>query len=376
MGILEYTEAGIDPVQFEQRLQDATQAYRQVRTAGDRLHEHPIFEQTGFVGRSSIMAELLQSAVRAAEISDVPVLIYGETGTGKQLLAETIHRLDSKRRGKRFQTVNCAAIAGPLAESALFGHIKGAFTGATENRQGYFRAADGGTILLDEIGETALRLQAKLLRVLQEGFVLPVGSDDEYPVDVRVIAATNRRLDELVERRKFRLDLYNRLNVICIEIPPLRERPEDVPPLIDHLLEKYRRYARRPVREVDPGVYDVLQNAALQGNVRELENIIRQTLAFKTGGDRVDVSDLPRSAWLKCRTTANARGTLPTEVVRGLCDSIRKGTTTLPEFLSECERVFLSTALDESVENTRLDLAKQLGLSRRTLYNKRRRYGL
>ncbi len=375
-GVLEQGNRGVDPTVFEARVQDAIALYRQHAAREPGSQHHPIFDRTGFVGQSPAMAELLLSAARAAEISDVPVLVYGETGTGKQLLAETIHRLDPKRRGKRFQTVNCAAIAGSLAESALFGHIKGAFTGATESRLGYFRVADGGTILLDEIGEMEPRLQAKLLRVLQEGVVMPVGSDDEFPVDVRVIAATNRRLDELVERRKFRLDLFNRLNVIQIEIPPIRERPEDIPPLVDYLLAKYQRYARRPIRDIDPLVYDVLKRCTLEGNVRELENVIRQTLAFKTAGERIEVSDLPRSTLIKSRSRPRSSGTVPAEIIRSLCDSIRRGTTTLPQFLNECERVFLSTALDESGDNTRVDLAKQLGLSRRTLYNKRRRHGL
>jgi len=202
-------------------------------------------------------------------VSDAPVLICGESGTGKQLLAEAIHRMDPKRRSKPFLTVNCAAITGTLAESALFGHRKGSFTGATQDRPGYFQAANGGTLLLDEISELEKPLQPKLLRVLQEGRVLPVGDDIERPVDVRIVAACNRPLPILVESGEFRFDLYQRLNVIALVVPPLRDRPEDIPPLVQFFLRQYASYYRQPIESVDERVYEMLSRAIGSGNVRD-----------------------------------------------------------------------------------------------------------
>jgi transcriptional regulator with PAS, ATPase and Fis domain len=303
------------------------------------------------------------------------VLIYGESGTGKQLLAETIHRLDAKRGGHRFLSVNCAAISGTLADSALFGHVKGAFTGATEDRQGHFRAADGGTLLLDEIGELDLALQPKLLRVLQEGLVLPVGADEEVPVDVRVIAATNRRLAAMVAEGRFRLDLYQRLNVIVLEIPPLRERPEDIPALVQFFLKKYADYYHGSITHIDPRFYDELARRTLTGNVRELENVVRQVLAFKHGGDRIDLSDLAAVEAPAMPAAGLRSELLPHELVEEGRRLIEAGRVSLADFMDEVERRFLSEAMKTS-NGTHVDLAKRLGLSRRTFYNKLRKHRL
>ena len=336
-----------------------------------------IFDSTGFVGCSRAMGDVLRRAARAAGISDVPVLIYGESGTGKQLLAETVHRLDQKRGRRRMIAVNCAAIAGTLADSALFGHVKGAYTGATTSRLGHFRSADGGTVMLDEIGELDIQLQPKLLRVLQEGLVLPVGADEEQPVDVRVIAATNRPLEALVEEGRFRLDLFQRLNVIRIDIPPLRDRPEDIPLLVRFFLKRYVGYCSGgvPITGVDADVLQYLSTQPFEGNVRELENLIRRVLAFKTQGDRITMADLAAVRSESAKRTPKNEALLARELVESARNMMGSGHSTFADLLDECERLLLSLAMEQS-QRTQTDLARDLGLSRRTLYNKLKKHRL
>ena len=197
-------------------------------------------KRLGSVGESQAMMAVFHTVLRVSPLSDMPVLITGETGTGKELLAHAIHQLDPKRCHGPFIALNCSALSPGLAESELFGHRRGAFTGADRERKGLIRAAEGGVLFLDEIGELDDALQAKLLRVLQENRVLGIGDDQEVAVNVRIIAATNRNLDAMVQQRTFRADLFHRLNVLAIHIPPLRERPADLKPLIEHFLEKHQ----------------------------------------------------------------------------------------------------------------------------------------
>ncbi len=255
----------------------------------------------------------------------------------------------------------------------MFGHVQGAYTGATRPRAGYFRTADRGTILLDEIGDLEASLQPKLLRVLQGGAILPVGADAEITVDVRVLAATNRPLDELVERGEFRLDLYQRLNVIPLEIPPLRERPEDIKTLVPFFVRKYGRYYGREINRIDHRVYEFLQGCALDGNVRELENTVRRILALKTGGDEILLTDIPEN--LRRSRSPRRSETVTRDMIDAACQMIERGQVTLPEFISECERKVLATVIRQST-GPATDLAERLGMSRRTFYNKRRKYGL
>lgn len=350
------------------RLQQANTRYQITLRDNEELQNREIFDETGLAGQSQIMAKLLFMAKRAAIISDVPVLIGGESGTGKQLLAEAIHRMDPKRRNKPFLTVNCAAITGSLAESALFGHRKGAFTGATENRLGYFQAANGGTILLDEISEMEMFLQPKLLRVLQERKVLPVGADEETEVDVRIIAACNRPLEILVEKNEFRLDLYQRLNVINLNMPPLRERPEDIPLLVQFFLKRYQNDYPQGIESVDERVYEVLAHTIGSGNVRELENAIRQILVFKRAGNRIELSDIPPD--LLKRLSAHRKESQVAESLTTAVESLMSsGRMCLGDMLYEFEGLVLREALTRS-KISHTELANQLGLSRRTLYNK------
>ena len=232
----------------------------------------------GIITRSPKMEDLLRQARLVAE-SDASVLIYGDSGTGKELLARAIHRA-SRRADKPFVAVNCGAIPGELLESELFGHARGAFTGAVAAHKGLFQSADGGTLLLDEIGDMPLPLQVKLLRVLQEGEVRPVGSTQSIPVDVRVISATHRDLEVQRAEGRFREDLYYRLNVVSLHLPPLSERREDIPLLAAHILRKLAERYRKPVPTLAPDAMALLVAAPWPGNVRQLLNLLEQAVAL------------------------------------------------------------------------------------------------
>ena len=350
--------------------------YEHVRESQSSALPSELLESDTMVGVSKAWRGLLRKLWRTSMISDVSVLIQGESGTGKQVLAESIHRLDSKRNAKHFATVNCAAITGTLAESELFGHCKGAFTGATSNRLGYFRSCDGGTLFLDEISELGMNLQPKLLRVLQEGRVLPVGADHEFATDVRVIASSNKPLGPLVAEGKFRLDLYQRLKVVSLAVPPLHERLEDVPLLLDTFLKRYRHYYGGQIRSIDPQVYDILGRTKLAGNVRELENIVRQALVLKESGTRLEVYDLP--AELLSQTAAKpsgGNGLIPAEVATSLSKMLAEGKVSLSDVVEGFEKTLISQAMDKS-DGTQSELAQRLGLTRRTFYNKLQKYSI
>jgi len=335
------------------------------------LHLDDTGGSDGLVGHSHALQRVVQQAHKAAAVSDAPVIIFGQSGTGKQRLAEVIHKLDKKRAPHPFVCVNCAAIAGALAESELFGHRKGAFTGATQDRLGYFRAAHRGTILLDEISELPLALQPKILRVLQEHKVMPVGSDKEYQIDVRVIAATNQPLRQQVEQRAFRLDLFQRLNVIELVVPSLQERTEDIPQLFAAFLQKYAHYYQEKIQSVDPAVYDVLAQTVRSGNVRELENIVRRILAFKDNGNCIELNDLPPELVAQA-STKNPQPEL--DVTDHTIEALANGSVMLGQVLQDYEKTLLARLVDRPMGRNLL--AQRLGITRRTLYNKLRKYQL
>jgi transcriptional regulator with GAF, ATPase, and Fis domain len=243
---------------------------------------HDCREQHGIVGQSRAITDMVQriGAVAAARST---VLITGETGTGKELVARAIHRV-SARRHMPFITVNCAAIPDTLIESELFGHVKGAFTDATSTKKGKFLLAEGGSIFLDEIGKMPIGLQAKLLRVLQELEIEPLGAERSMKVDVRVIAATNRDLRQQVAEGEFLQDLFYRLHVVPIAVPPLRERLDDIPMLVAHFIDKHAVRSGRCIDEVEDGVMASLLNHTWPGNVRELENTVERAVVLTTGG--------------------------------------------------------------------------------------------
>jgi two-component system response regulator PilR (NtrC family) len=235
----------------------------------------------GLVGRSAKMNSIFQLIRRVASTGST-IMISGESGTGKELIARAVH-YNSGRRESPFVSINCGALPDELLESELFGHMKGSFTGATNNKKGLFQAADGGTIFLDEIGETSPAMQIKLLRVLQERRIRHVGGTEEIPVDVRVITATNQDLEQMVREKQFREDLYYRINVIAIRMPALREKREDIPALAEHFLEKYRGVVGKPIPGgISKAAMECLEAYAWPGNVRQLENVIERSVAMET----------------------------------------------------------------------------------------------
>jgi DNA-binding NtrC family response regulator len=306
-------------------------------------------EEAGIVGTSPAIRALLDVLLLAAP-TDATVLIEGETGTGKELVAQALHRL-SRRSGAELVAVNCAALPETLLESELFGHTRGAFTGATDARPGRFRQADKGTLFLDEIGEMPLGLQGKLLRVLQEGEVQPLGSDKHQKVNVRVLAATNQGLERLVQEGKFRADLYYRLNVVPLQLPPLRERVEDVAPLAAHFLAR-----RGGQQRFTPDALEALARYPWPGNVRELENLVERLGVLKPAG-ALGEADLPAQIRAAPARPVGASGKLPPEGVD------------LYAVLGELEDRLIKEALDRAQGNKN-QAARSLGLNRTTLVEK------
>jgi transcriptional regulator with PAS, ATPase and Fis domain len=342
-------------------------------------HEHSlsgVMSGLGIVGRSRKMLDIFRQVRRLSALSDLSVLIHGETGTGKELLARALYALDAKRASGPFVGVNCAAITPPLAESELFGHRRGAFTGAERNRTGLIRAAHGGVLFLDEISEMPAGLQPKLLRVLQEGTVLAVGDEREAPVSVRVIAATNRRLQAMVEEGTFRGDLLHRLNVLSIEIPPLRERRDDIPLLVEHFTRKHHSLGATPVSLASADFVDALSRLELPGNARQLENLVRRAIVHHVGDGPLDLHDLPPAVW---RQVAGA-DTRPDDAIPRKDDAFPQDVLlangwSLSRSLLFCERSMVKAALDQSRGN-HSRAARILGITPRSVYNKVRRHRL
>jgi two-component system, NtrC family, response regulator PilR len=269
------------------------------------------------------------------------VLITGETGTGKELVARAIHE-NSPRSKEPFITINCGAFPETLLESELFGYVKGAFTGANENRQGLFRAANGGTLFLDEIGNMGLPMQVKLFRVLQEGKVRPVGSNEEFEIDVRVIAATNKDLDKAIAAGEFREDLFYRLSVIPIQMPPLRERRDDIPLLARSFLDRFRKTMEKPVEGIAPDAMALLEAYDWPGNVRELENTMERSVALESG-PVISASVLPE----KIRRHGGQELAAHTETANGNIHIPENGID-LEKSVQDMERAYIMAALDAS----------------------------
>jgi two-component system, NtrC family, response regulator HydG len=315
--------------------------------------EHPspaVRESLGrLIGRSPAMQQLFDMISLVAD-SSATVLIQGESGTGKELVAKTIHEL-SDRKGKPFVVVDCGSLPETLLESELFGHVKGAFTGAVSNKHGLFEEADSGTIFLDEIANTTPTFQAKLLRVLQEGEIKPVGGTQPIKIDARVISATNKDLAELVKNKTFRQDLYYRLAVLPLYLPPLRERREDIPLLVDHFVDWSCKRHRQPLRTVSSEALQALTVAPWPGNVRELQHYLERAVVTTTGPT------------LSCVDLV-AAGLKPAEHD---LRSVSRGAVT------QAERMRIAQALQQAGGN-RVKAAKLLKISRASLYNKLRQY--
>jgi DNA-binding NtrC family response regulator len=290
-GAFDYVMKPFDPAKVLTLAENALKAHADMRAVGDYKPTINADDyREGIVGSSPVMQDVFK-VIGQVTASDVTVMITGESGTGKELVARSIWK-HSHRAGKAFIAVNCAAIPDNLIESELFGHEKGSFTGATVQRLGKFELCDGGTIFLDEIGDMALATQTKILRVLQQGEIQRVGGTETIRVDVRIIAATNKDLEEMVKLKTFREDLYYRLNVVRIRMPPLRERGDDVPQIVDFCLQSLVKHKKTRVTKVSPEAMSVLTRHRWPGNVRELENVIYRS-AVIAQGDAILVKDLP-----------------------------------------------------------------------------------
>jgi DNA-binding NtrC family response regulator len=309
--------------------------------------------QWDYIGTTKAI-ESIRALVKTVADSRSTVLITGESGTGKELVARAIH-FQSPRHNKPFVKVNCAALPEGLIESELFGHEKGAFTGALNRRLGKFELASGGTLLLDEIGEMQVSMQAKLLRVLQEREINKVGGDDPIEVDIRLVATTNRDLDKEVKEGRFREDLFYRLNVIRINLPPLRDRKEDIPKLVEHFTERFNRENGLAIEGLDDGCMEILTAYDWPGNIRELENAIERSVVLtRSGRIKTDLLKLPLAAAASC---ASGNG-------------IRSGVT-----ISQVEKELIMETLAACNQN-RTKAASLLGISIRTLRNKLNEYGM
>ncbi|OGR03063.1 MAG: two-component system response regulator [Deltaproteobacteria bacterium RIFOXYD12_FULL_53_23] len=353
IGAHDYLTKPLDFERLKRTLNDALN-HRQ-RRSNSASSEESKSTRHGIIGNSAAIKELLDLIDRVAP-STATVLITGESGTGKELVAAALHNL-SPRRDQPLIKVNCAALTETLLESELFGHEKGAFTGADRRREGKFSQANNGTIFLDEIGETSAAMQAKLLRVLQEQEFQRVGGGETLRVDLRVLTATNRNLEDEVKNGRFREDLYYRLNVLSLPVPSLREHPEDIPLLVEFFLEKFTKKNRRQVAGITPGAMDLLINHPWPGNVRELENAIERGVILMRG-DWLDEESLPLSLRHK-----------QTEKTEAKQDATRTG------FLAEAERQVIQNILNETGGN-KSEASRRLNITRKTLLSKIQKYGL
>jgi len=327
---------------------------RQIKSLSEAVQQTSQFEE--MLGESPVMQKVFDQLTRIAD-SESSVLILGESGVGKELVARALHRR-SRRHDKPFVAVNCAALPDTLLDSELFGHVKGAFTDARADRKGLFVQAQGGTLLLDEIGEMPLSTQPKLLRALEENRVRPVGGEGEVAFDVRIVAATNHDLETAVEEGRFRKDLFFRINVIQLELPPLRSRGSDILLLAQRFLDAFAARSGKQVVSLSEAVAEKLLAYSWPGNVRELRNSIERAVAL-TRHDRLTVEDLPEKIRAYRRSQLLIDGGDPSELAP----------------LEEIERRYILHVL-QSVAGNRTLAARTLGLDRKTLYRKLRQYGL
>jgi DNA-binding NtrC family response regulator len=342
-----------------------------------------IMHDLGMVGESATMMGGFRSVIRFSALSDLPVLITGETGTGKEGLARAVHCLDPNRSQGPFVAVNCGAISASLAESEFFGHRRGAFTGADRERKGLIRSAEGGVLFLDEIADLEVSLQTKLLRVLQENRVLGVGEDREAKVSVRVVAASNRDLEQMITQNKFRADLFHRLNVLSIQLQPLRERPGDLAPLVQHFLQKHQSLTTLGKLTAGDDFLEALRKIELPGNVRQLENFVCQALVRKTTDLPLSISDLPVEILLQLSGSEKEPEGLKPDVnlpdsqtlVNSLVGLLEANDWNLARLLESCERHALEAAL-ERMRGNQSQTAQLLGITARSVYNKVRKYQL
>jgi nitrogen regulation protein NR(I) len=375
LGAYDYVLKPLDVPKLKALIESALKAARDMREV---VSYQPLLDTEnyaeGIVGQSEPMQQVFKLIGQVSQ-SDATVLVTGETGTGKELVARAIYH-HSRRAEKPFMAINCAAIPENLLESELFGHEKGAFTGAGERRIGKFERCDEGTIFLDEIGDMPLATQTKILRVLQDGEFQRVGGNQTFHVDVRIIAATNRLPEELVAAKKFREDLYYRLNVVRIHLPPLRERPDDIPMLVDYFLQRLVRSGKTSgkVTKISADALKALLQSRWPGNVRELENVIERS-AVVARGDSILLRDLPAEA------AEPKAAVIPPEDLAAAIDAAVLQLYALAKkdpklrILAAIERELIARALAETKGN-QVQAAKLLGITRATLRKRIEKFGI
>ena len=361
-GAADYLTKPFEPEQLEIAVHNAIKL-RDILRENERLKAAVSGDRDAhrIVGESAATRHLLEEIERVAPYK-TNVLIMGESGTGKELVARTVHEL-SPRRESPWVAINCSAIPRDLMESELFGYVKGAFTGATQNRLGRLEQANGGTLFLDEIGDLDAALQAKLLRVLQEREFSPVGSDQVRAVDVRIIAATNRDLKALVREGRFREDLFYRLDVYGITVPPLRERREDIALLARTFLRELAAETDRPVTDITPSALEVLLRYPWPGNIRELRNTVERSL-LSCRGTTIDVADLPHT--IRAGAGAPDESGFPLE---------KAGAQDLDQWLAEVERRTIQQALAQC-NGVQAQAARRLGITERSLWHRIKKLGI
>ncbi len=346
----------VKPIDIDHLRAMTERALKKAPTAFTAASDAEDFNFKGVVGKSSAMQSVFATLRRVAP-TNITILIEGESGTGKELLAQAIHN-NSQRKNNAFKPLNCAGLTESLLESELFGHAKGSFTGATEARKGLFEVADEGTLFLDEIGDMPLAMQAKLLRVLEDGIVVPVGSNKSTTVNVRVISATNHDLAELVAAGKFRQDLYFRIKGVSVSVPPLRSRPEDISQLVDYFLCEACNELGKDKKIISESALDILKSFNWPGNIRQLQNCIR-TMVVMSDLDTLDIGDIPPEI----------------HQIRQLSGQSSSAGNLGGLSLNELEKQAIIDTLAK-VQNNREQAAKLLGIGERTLYRKIKEYGI
>lgn len=354
-GAHSFIEKPLDLEYFRAQVNRA--AERSALLKQNQVLQQQLTEQAGFegiIGSSPAMQKVLQAA-RQVAASDIPVLVMGESGTGKELIARAIHN-NSRRRKHRLVALNCAGLSESILEDELFGHVRGAFTGAQSDREGRFEHADGGTLLLDEVGDMPAAMQAKLLRVLENGEVVRLGSNEPLRVDVRLISATNKKLDEMVAERQFREDLFFRINGMAIDLPPLRERREDIPLLLHFFMQQVAEKYHKEIEGVSPEAQQVLMSYSWPGNVRQLRNVVERMIVLSTG----PILGLQ---------------TLPPEIRPAGGEVIGGMNNLVGISIEQAEKELIRNTL-KLVNGNREQAAKILGIGERTLYRKIKEYDL
>jgi DNA-binding NtrC family response regulator len=357
-GVFDFVEKPLEPARLRvilQRALEKKQTQHEVHVLRRRLAQMGEDSAGGLIGASAPMRRVLELITKVAP-SKASVVITGQSGTGKEMVARAIHRI-SERRDRPFIGINCSAIPASLMESELFGHERGAFTGADQRRLGCWELAEGGTLFLDEVGEIPLELQAKFLRVLEEQKLRRLGGKTEISVDVRVISATNRDLKQEIKAGRFREDLYFRLNVFNLELPPLKDRREDIGVLAQHFLDKFSREGGRRIQGISPGALQLLVAHAWPGNIRELRNTLERAVILCSTGT-IDVGDLPEDL---------------ARAARGAGDSSAFLKLPLGLPMREVEKEYVLASLGR-LQNNKARTAQMLGISEKTLYNKLHRW--